>query len=391
VKPVPVLHVITRLTLGGSSENTVSQVLALRRAGYDCQLAVGVAESESATLADAQRRGCPLVAIAALGREVAARRDFAALVALMRLIRRQRPMIVHTHTSKAGFIGRLAGRLAGAPIVIHQPHGHIFYGYYSRTRSALFVRVERLAAHWTHRIVTLTERGTEEHLAKGIGWREQFVTIPSGVPTAALRARAPARAEARARLGIREEDFVVVAVGRLVYVKGFELLVAALPQVRSEIPSARVVLVGDGPDRTALEAQATRLGVGGRVLFAGSVDGAAGGLLEYLAAADVCVAPSRNEGMGRVLVEAMALGLPVVGTAVGGIPDVVGPDEGGRLIPAEDPTALAGALIELGHDARLRQKLGEAARARAERFSTTVADARLIDLYADLVRTRWRR
>jgi glycosyltransferase involved in cell wall biosynthesis len=120
------------------------------------------------------------------------------------------------------------------------------------------------------------------------------------------------------------------------------------------------------------------------------VDGA-GGLLEYLAAADVCAAPSRNEGMGRALVEAMALGLPVVGTAVGGIPDVVGPDEAGRLIPAEDPGALAGALVELGHDGRLRQKLGEAARARAERFSTTVADARLIDLYAELVAARRRR
>ncbi len=391
MKPIRVLHVITRLTLGGSSENTVSQVLALRRAGYDCLLAVGVAESETATLEDAQRRGCPLIPVAGLGREVAAGRDLAALVTLIRLLRGGRPMIVHTHTSKAGFIGRVAARLAGVPIVIHQPHGHIFYGYYGAARSALFIRVERLAAHWTHRIVTLTERGTEEHLAQHIGRREQFVAIPSGVPTATLQAQAPARATARARLGLREEDFVVVAVGRLVYVKGFELLLAALPHVLGEIPSARVVLVGDGPDRTSLEAQAAALGIGGRVVFAGSVDGAAGGLLEYLAAADVCAAPSRNEGMGRALVEAMALGLPVVGTAVGGIPDVVGPDEAGRLIPAEDPAALAGALVELGHDARLRQKLGEAARARAERFSTTVADARLIDLYAELVAARRRR
>jgi glycosyltransferase involved in cell wall biosynthesis len=212
------------------------------------------------------------------------------------------------------------------------------------------------------------------------------VAIPSGVPTATLRARAPARAVARARLGIAEDDFAVVGVGRLVYVKGFDLLVAALPRVVGELPAARLVLVGDGPDRAALKAQAVRLGVADRVVLAGAVAGAGAGLLDYLAAADVCAAPSRNEGMGRALVEAMALGLPVVGAAVGGVPDVVGPDEAGRLVPAEDSQALADALIELGQDAVLRQKLGEAAGARAEQFTTEVADARLLELYATLVR-----
>ncbi len=384
--PIRVLHVITRLGLGGSSENTVAQVLALRRAGYDCRLAVGVGESDPGTVEDARRRGCPLVLLPGLGREVSASRDVATLVALIRLLRRERPMIVHTHTSKAGFIGRLAARLAAVPIVVHQPHGHIFYGYYGAVRSALFVRVERLAARWTRRIVTLTERGTEEHLAQGIGRREQFVAIPSGVPAAALRARAPARDAARARLRIAPDDFVIVGVGRLVYVKGFDLLLAALPRVLRELPATRLVLVGDGPDRASLEAQAVRLGVAGHVVLAGVVAGAAGGLLHYLAAADVCAAPSRNEGMGRALVEAMALGLPVVGTAVGGVPDVVGPDEAGRLVPAEDSHALADALIELGQDSGLREKLGEAARARAERFTTEVAEARLLELYATLVR-----
>jgi glycosyltransferase involved in cell wall biosynthesis len=380
--------VITRLSLGGSSENTVAQVLALRRAGYDCHLAVGVGESEARMLDDARRRGCSLLAIPSLGRELSPRRDLLALLTLTRLMYRQRPLIVHTHTSKAGIIGRLAARLAGVPTVIHQPHGHIFYGYYGSTRSALFALVERLAARGTHRIVTLTERGTEEHLARGIGRREQFVAIPSGVPTAALRAQAPSRLAARARLGIVHDAFVVVGVGRLVWVKGFELLVAALPRVLAQIPSTRVFLVGDGPDRAALAALAARLGVADRVVLAGAVDGVAGGLLDYLAAADACAAPSRNEGMGRALVEAMALGVPVVGAAVGGVPEVVGSDEAGRLVPSEDPAALAAALVELGEDPRLRRKLGEAAQSRAERFSTTVAEARLLDLYAGLVQGR---
>ncbi len=385
---IRVLHVITRLTLGGSSENTVSQVAALARAGYDGLLAVGLEESEASTPADARRRGCRLVSVPHLGREISPRRDLAALVRLVRLMRSERAAIVHTHTSKAGFIGRLAARLAGVPAVVHQPHGHIFYGYYGPRGSAFFIRLERLAARWTDRIVTLTERGTAEHLAQRIGGPEQYVVIPSGVPTAELRSRRPARSEARARLGIAAGDFVIVGVGRLVYVKGFELLVAALRDVLDEVPAARLILVGDGPERAALERQAAALGVADRVRLDGEVSGASGGLLNYLAAADVCAASSRNEGMGRALVEAMAVGLPVVGAAVGGIPAVIGDDEAGRLVPPDDPQALAAALVELGRDATLRAKLGEAAWARAEQFSTAVSEARLLALYAALAREK---
>lgn len=382
---IRVLHVITRLTLGGSSENTVAQVVALNAAGYDCTLAVGTAESEAPVLDDARRRGCRIVGVRSLGREIAPHRDLAALAALARLMRRQRSTIVHTHTSKAGFVGRLAARMARGPAVIHQPHGHIFYGYYDKGRSAFFIRLERLAARWTDRIITLTEHGIEEHLAQGIGRRDQFVAVPSGVPIADLQARAPARAVARARLGIEPEAFVVVGVGRLVHIKGFDVVVAALPQLLAAVPAARVMLVGDGPERTALEAQAASLGAASRVRMDGAVSGTIG-LVDYLAAADVCAAPSRNEGMGRAIVEAMALGVPVVGTTVGGIPSVIGNNEAGRLVPPDDPSALGAALAELGSDPRLRAKLGDAARRRAEQFSTTVADARLLAVYADLVR-----
>lgn len=381
---IRVVHVITRLTLGGSSENTVRQVVALSRAGYDCVLAAGVRESEEPTLADARRRGCRIVPVPALGREVSPARDLPALVQLVRLMSRERAGIVHTHTSKAGFLGRLAARIARVPAVIHQPHGHIFYGYYGPRGSSFYIGLERLAARWCDRIVTLTERGTDEHLAQRIGRPEQFVAVPSGVPTDEIRTRAPARGAARARLGLDDDAYVVVGVGRLVHVKGFDLLVGALPGVLAAVPTARVVLVGDGPERGALEAQARALGVGSRLTLTGATDDVA----SLLAAADVCAAPSRNEGMGRVLVEAMVLGIPVVGTAVGGIPAVIGDDEAGLVVPAADTPALAGALALLGRDVALRRKLGEAARERAEMFSTTVADRRLVELYAALAREK---
>jgi glycosyltransferase involved in cell wall biosynthesis len=379
-----VLHAITRLTLGGSSENTIASCVALDTAGYACTLAVSFRESDAASLADARRRGCRLVDLPALGREVAPLADLRALAQIIRLIRRERPAIVHTHTSKAGFVGRLAAMLARVPAVIHQPHGHLFYGYYGPRRTTVFTALERRAARWTDRIITLTDRGAAEHLARGIGRAAQYVAVPSGVPTAELRAAAPARREARVRLGLDPDAFVVLGLGRLVPIKGFDLLVRALPAVVAQVPSASARLVGDGAERPRLEALARALGVAERLVMAGEVFD----VTTHLAAADVLAVPSRNEGMGRVIVEAMALGIPVVATAVGGIPDVVTDGEGGRLVAPEDVDALAAALVELGRDAALRGKLGEAGAVRAEAFSTAVAREKLLAVYAELVRAK---
>ncbi len=379
-----VLHAITRLTLGGSSENTIASCVALDRAGYDCTLAASFRESDASSLVDARRRGCRVVDLPALGREVAPLADLTALVQILRLIRRERPAIVHTHTSKAGFIGRLAAAIARVPAVIHQPHGHLFYGYYGPRRTAVFTALERQAARWTDRIVTLTDRGATEHVARGIGRADQYVAVPSGVPTAELRATAPARHEARARLGLEPDTFVVVGLGRLVPIKGFDLLVRALPAVVARIPSARVLLVGDGAERRHLEAIAAALGVTERLRLTGELMD----VTTPLAAADVLAVPSRNEGMGRVIVEGMAIGIPVVATAVGGIPDVVTDGECGRLVEPNDVDALAAALIELGRDDALRRKLGEAGERRAEAFSAPVASAKLLAVYAALARAK---
>jgi glycosyltransferase involved in cell wall biosynthesis len=380
---ISVMHVITRLTVGGSSENTVSIIEELQRFGYASTLVLGP-QSEGPTVEDARRRGCRIVELDGMVREVSPARDVAAVLQLYRLFRRERPAIVHTHTSKAGFVGRFAAWLAGVPAVIHQPHGHIFYGYWSRPRTAMFVALERVAAHWTDTMIALTPREIEEHLERGIGRAEQYAVVPSGVPTRALREGAASRAEARARLGLPADAYVVAGVGRFVPIKGFDLLVAALGELVAQVPNAHVVLIGDGVERGALEAQAAALGVTARLHISGAVTDVVG----LLPAADVLAAPSRNEGMGRVLVEAMALGLPVVGTRVGGIGDVILDGECGLLVPPEDPGALAAALIELGQDAARRAKLSEGARPRAEDFSITVAAAAMRALYDSLARSR---
>ncbi len=380
-----VIHVITRLTLGGSSENTVLSIAGLRAAGHDCVLVAGATPSEPAVVDAARARGCPVELVPWLVRAPAPARDLRALAGLVRLFRQRRPSLVHTHTSKAGFIGRLAARIARVPRVVHTPHGHVFYGYHGRAPTAAFVGLERLAARWTDRIVVLTERGAEEHLARGIGRAEQYVAIPSGVDTAALAASAPDRPTARRALGLPADAAVIVGVGRLVPVKGFDVLVAALPKVGAAVPSARLLLVGDGPERPAIESLARGLGVADRL----TVTGARSDVTPYLAAADVLAAPSRNEGMGRVLIEAMALGVPVVAARVGGIPSVLGGGRFGRLVEPDAPAAMADALTALLGDPALRVQLAEAGRRRAGDFTVEVMTSRLIRLYEELAEARF--
>lgn len=375
-----IVHLITRMSLGGTTSDMIDSALATSRVGCRTILAAGVAGGEISTVEAARARGCRVELIPELQREVSPVKDLLALRRIVGLLRRERVALLHTHTSKAGFLGRLAARLARTPAVVHTPHGHVFYGYYGRVLTALFIALERLAAPLADRVVVLTEREMQEHLERRIGRPGQFVVIPSGVDLDAVRAGALSREEARRRLGVPADGLLLVGVGRLVPVKGFDLLVRALPAIVREVPAARLLLVGEGPERAALEAEARGLGVAERLVLVG----AHAEVVPFLSAADLLVAPSRNEGLGRALVEAMALGRPVVATRVGGIPAVVIDGETGRLVPPENPAALAGAVIELLGDGGLRHRMGEAGRRRAEQFSLEVMEARLLDLYRAL-------
>ncbi len=357
--------------------NTLDSAAAAARAGYRTVVAAGPANGENRTQDGNERRGYELESVSGLTRSPSPLRDLLALGQLFQLFRRYRPDIVHTHTSKAGFLGRMAAFLAGVPVVIHTSHGHVFYGYYGREMTTLFVTLERFAARLTDYLVFLTDGEAEEHRELGIGRPESYVTIPSGIDLEALRARAPSRDGARRSLGWLTESGIVLGIGRLVPVKGFDLLVRAMPEILRAEPATRLVLVGDGPERRTLETLAARLGIEERVIFAGTSNEVS----IYLAAADVLVAPSRNEGQGRVLVEAMSLGLAVVGTRVGGIPSVLRDGECGVLVPPESPEELARAVVTLLRDGDLRRSYGAEAVRQSERFSLKVMESELLALY----------
>ncbi len=373
-----IAHIITRLDPGGSSESTLLTAAAFGPPDFESWLVHGPSRSGPATGdAPAALGSVRFAEIPTLRRKVDPLGDARALLALYRLLRRGGFDIVHTHTSKAGFLGRLAARLARVPRILHTPHGHVFHGYFGPAATRAFIALERWAAGFTERIITLTDAEAAQHLAQGVGRPGQFVTIPSGVDLARVRAVAAAGRPVRGALGLGADTPLIGAVSRLASVKGITHLVGAMPEILRRCPGAHLLLAGDGEERPALEAQAAALGVADRVRFLGFREDATA----VIAALDVFALPSLNEGMGRVLVTAMALGVPVVAARVGGVPDVVEDGRQGLLVPPTDPAALAEAIAAILGDGMRAAAMGAMGRARAERFSLEVMLGRLDRLY----------
>ncbi len=356
---VRVAHVITRLCKGGAQENTFHTVRLAKRDRFAPDLISGPTAGPEGTIEPGiEAAGIPILREPFLVREPAPLRDWLTLRRLERRFRRERYDIVHTHTSKAGFLGRLAAERAGVPLVVHTPHGNIFHGYFPAWKTRLFVWMERHAARRTDRLIELTRGGIEEHLAEGIGRREQYAAVFSGIDTAPFEKAVRNREETRRQLGFSHDDFVVGGVGRLERIKGFDYFVEAAKRIAEAAPEARFLLAGDGAQAGALKAAAAPLG--GRVRFLGLRND----VPALMAAMDVLVAPSRNEGMGRVVLEAGAAGIPTVASRVGGIPDVLDDNETGLLVPPGEVDALAEAVLALARSPERRRLMGATARAK---------------------------
>ncbi len=375
-----VVHIITRLDRGGSAENTLSSALGLAARGYRVTVLTGPGDDRpSNLLGRVEAAGIRVTILPALRREVRPARDLTAWGHLVRALRRDPPTIVHTHESKAGFLGRWAARLAGCQRLVHTPHGHIFYGHFSPTRTTFYAMLERITARITTRLVALTPREIEEHLARGVGRRDQWVAIHSGVPLERFQAVAPDPDGLRRELGCPSGAPLVGSVGRLAKVKRYQDLIAAVARLTR--PDVACLLVGDGPEAPALAAAARQAGVGDRVRFLGWRDD----IPRIVGALNVFVLPSANEGMGRVLVEAMAAGVPVIGTRVGGIPSVIADGECGLLVEAGDVAGLSGAIGKLLADGALAAQMGAAGRRRALAYGVESMVEKLDGLYRELL------
>jgi glycosyltransferase involved in cell wall biosynthesis len=391
---VTVMHIITRMDMGGSAQNTLLTCLGLDRKKYRVILVTGLSRESRMTpseteavesgLEEARRRGVVVIRLPALVRSIHPLYDALGMLELWRVIRREKPDIAHTHTSKAGILGRWAARLARVPVIIHTPHGHVFYGHFASLFSRLFLLTERVTAPITHQLVALTRGERDDYLSLRLFTDDRMHIIHSGVDIDAYMNGRTDGQEKRRELGIPEGTVVVGTVGWLLPVKNpGGLLEAMIPLLQSR-PDLFLAFVGKGDLEPALKRRAVEAGVEGKVVFAGWRRD----VPEIMRAFDVFVLPSLNEGMGRVVVEAMASGKPVVAADVGGIPDMVRHGENGLLVDPRDTGVLRASIETLINDPALRSAMGEKGRETALHFSLPAMISKIESLYESARRER---
>jgi glycosyltransferase involved in cell wall biosynthesis len=374
---IKILRVIARLNMGGPALHVSYLTAGLRERGYDTTLVAGtLARGEDSMSFVADARDVDVVRIDELGREISPLRDLVATLRLARLIRRERPDILHTHTAKAGTVGRVAALLAGRrapPIVVHTFHGHVLRGYFGPLRSGLFRLLERWLAARTTALIAVSPQVRDDLVALGVAPPERFVVIRLGIELdERVAAEQNGRAESRRYLGIASDRFAVGWIGRMTAVKRTDDVLVAFRRLRDDGVDAVLCMVGDGPDRPELERRAHELGVIRDTLFLGYQEDVA----PFYAAFDALVLPSSNEGTPVSAIEALAAGRPVVATRVGGVPDVVQEGQDGFLVDPGATDDLADRLARLARDPALRERMGGAGR---ERVLPRYAVARLID------------
>jgi glycosyltransferase involved in cell wall biosynthesis len=381
--PVRILRVIARLNIGGPAHHVTILSRGLDAGGYQTLLAIGSVGPGEGSYDDlARRAGAGVARVPSLGPELRPLADVRALVRLVRLVRRFDPHIVHTHTAKAGFLGRLAALAARRPrpFIVHTYHGHVLSGYFGPLRTSAYRAAERRLARVSDRLVAVSERTRDELLRLGIGSRGRWRVVPLGLELDRfLETSRDAGGRFRAGLGAAPGDVVVTYVGRLVPIKRLDVLLHAFAAARAR-QGLRLAVVGDGPNRPELERLAAKLSLGERVRFLGFRDG----VEEIAAGTDIAVMSSDNEGTPVWLIEAAAAGVPLLGTDVGGVADVVAPGTG-RVVPAGDAVGLARELTSMAADPKGRSEMGRAARRHVrERFHAARLVADVDRLYREI-------
>ncbi len=361
---IRILRVIARLNMGGPALHVAYLAKGLQSRGYETTLVAGrLARGEDSMSFVADELGIEVVPLGELHREISPVYDPVAVARLVRVIREVRPHILHTHTAKAGAVGRAAALLTGdarPPVIVHTYHGHVLRGYFDPLRTEIFRETERALARHTTRLIAVGPEVRDDLVAQHVAPAEKFSVIRLGIDLESRTLGSERRGEFRTLFGVPGDRFVVGWIGRMTAIKRVPDVLAAFRMLLDRGVEATLCLVGDGPDREEIERHAHELGVARHTLFVGYQRDVA----PYYAFFDAFLLPSANEGTPVVAIEALAAERPVVATRVGGVPDVVADGEDGFLVEPGDVKALADALERLARDPELRRRFGAAGRAR---------------------------
>lgn len=377
-RPIRIMRIIARLNVGGPAIHVTLLTDRLRPPAFESTLVCGrIGDDEGDMAYLAEERGIQPIYVPELGRALSPLRDVVTLVKLWRLMRRLRPDVVHTHTAKAGFVGRIAAWLARVPVRVHTFHGHVFHGYFSPAKTRVFLALERLSARLSDRLITISP-ALKDELANTyrIAPANRFEVVPLGLDLSAYATTPRHQGTFRAAYGIPANAPLVGLVGRLVPIKNHGLFLDMAHHVHQQRPDVRFAIIGDGESRADAEQQVDALGLRGVVTFTG--------FLRDLSAAysdlDVLVISSRNEGTPTSIMQALAAEAAVVSTAVGGVPDLLGQGAYGRLVPPNNAAILAEAVLAAIDDTTTDR--GAIRRAIVERYDI----GRLADVLATLYR-----
>jgi glycosyltransferase involved in cell wall biosynthesis len=375
---IKICHIITRLDKGGSAEVVLQLAGELHARGYDVHILSGLTVDPTPAVAEFTRKtGIAVRFIPHLQRDIRPAQDILALFYLINLLKREKPAIVHLHTSKAGFIGRIAARLAGVPCIVFTTHGHIFYGYFSKLKTWAFIGMERVAAHFCDVITTLTEKEKTDFLNLGIANPQKIVPVPNGMDLQPFFTAK--RGQLRQEFGIPDETFLIGWIGRFEPVKGPVFFLSVCERLRDRSHGGvMAVMAGDGSLYDEMKCRRDGLGLDNFLLMPGYRSD----IRNLVADMDIIVLTSLNEGFGMVILEAMAAGKPVIASDVGGVSELVADHVTGYLVRQGDTDAIVNHVISLMTNRELYNALSAQAGRTAGRYSLTA----MIDKFEELYR-----
>jgi glycosyltransferase involved in cell wall biosynthesis len=381
-----VVHIITRMIVGGAQENTLFNCMDLAELyGDEVTLVTGPSLGAEGALLNLNNIGkLRVIEVPSLRRSIHPWRDAVALRQLKRIIREQEPEVVHTHSAKGGMLGRTAAWQCRVPCVVHTVHGAPFHPYQRRASRWLFQQCERWAAHRCHHMISVADAMTDLMVHAKIAPREKFTTIYSGMEVEPLLQADQYRTQMRVKYGFTDSNIVFGKIARLFNLKGHEYLIEAARSVCANVPEARFLLVGNGILREQFERMIADYGLSDRFVFAGLVPPS--DIPKHIAAMDALVHTSLREGLARALPQAMIAGKPAISFDIDGAREVVIDGETGFLIPPKSVRELSIAIERLATDGRLREQYGQTGRERfTDQFRHETMTSRIRELYQSIL------
>lgn len=382
-RKIKVLHPITRLIVGGAQENTIYTCELLNSKIFSPIIICGSQTGpEGELITKTRAKSVELLVIPELVRELHPIKDLIALLKLVNQIKKAKALIVHTHCSKAGILGRIAARMAGVPIIVHTIHAWGFHDHMSSVERFLYITIERIVEKITDRLIAVSTLNIETGIDAGISTREKYTVIHSGIDIDLYRNVSIDVTKKKEELGIDSKALVIGTVGRLSPQKAPQDFVKAAAVVLREIPNAVFLYVGDGPLRNEVEELIHELGISENIILAGLRTD----VPELLAVMEIFVLSSLWEGLPRVFLEAMSAGLPIVATNVDGASQAIKDGQNGFLIPPGDYIALARKILKLAGDPQLIEEMGKTSQQLMHsNFSVYTMVDQIQNLYEDLL------